>query len=365
MYTWPSVKWLRWFVVCAVAAGVPANLAAEVKVEKTQIADGVYLFSCGPDGYVPSGNSIVIVNESDVLVYDTFTRPSAARQVVEEIRKMTSKPVRYVVNSHWHPDHWSGNEAYAEAFPGVQIIASEGTREHMANTMNAWPKMFRAQLKQEETDYEKVISTGKAADGTPLTSEQRSKAEARVKRQREFTAEELAVHRTLPTFTYFQRLTFWEGAREFQFISMTGDATETTVLYLPKEKILLTGDLFAYPEPYFTPPLGQHAASLRSLLQMDADVIIPAHGPATRDKAYLKKELALLEEIVAQTRKAVRDGLVTVEEVQKAVKVDELLARFVGGDKGLEEFEDFLRLDISLMVENAYREARDGEKFTY
>src|SRR5215475_9392649 len=162
MNTWLCLKWLGWFVVCAVAAAAPANLSAEVKVVKTQIADGVFLFSCGPDGYVPSGNSIVIVNENDVLVYDTFTRPSAARQVVEEIRKITSKPVRYVVNSHWHPDHWSGNEAYAEAFPGVQIIASEGTREHMANAMNAWPKMFRAQLKQEEADFQKVIATGQA-----------------------------------------------------------------------------------------------------------------------------------------------------------------------------------------------------------
>jgi hypothetical protein len=50
----PCVKWLRWFVVCAVAAGAPANLAAEVKVEKTQIADGVYLFSCGRTGMCPA-----------------------------------------------------------------------------------------------------------------------------------------------------------------------------------------------------------------------------------------------------------------------------------------------------------------------
>jgi glyoxylase-like metal-dependent hydrolase (beta-lactamase superfamily II) len=123
--------------------------------------------------------------------------------------------------------------------------------------------------------------------------------------------------------------------------------------------------LFSYPEPYFTPPLSQHLASLRRLLQMGADVIVPVHGPATRDKAYLRKELMLLEEIVEQTRKAVQDGLVTVEEVQKAVKVDELLAKFVGDDKGLKEYEDFLRLDLQLMIENAYREAKDGEKFSY
>jgi hypothetical protein len=93
--------------------------------------------------------------------------------------------------------------------------------------------IFRAQLRQEEADYERAISTGKAADGSPLTAEQRSKAEARVKRQREFTAEELTGHRTLPTSTYFEKLAFYDGEREIRLMSMTGDATETTVLYLP------------------------------------------------------------------------------------------------------------------------------------
>ena len=77
-------------------------------IEKTQIAPGVYQFTTMRDAYVRQLNSVAIVNDDDVLVFDTNTRPSSAQLVLDEIRKLTNKPVRYVVNSHWHPDHWSG-----------------------------------------------------------------------------------------------------------------------------------------------------------------------------------------------------------------------------------------------------------------
>src|SRR5271167_1351431 len=112
----------------ALARVTPGDAKTGVAVQKVQIADGIYQFITAPDGYVPNGNSIVIVNQDDVLVFDDFSRPSTARTELAEIRKITDKPVRYVVNSHHHPDHWSGNEVYAEAFPNLEIIASEESR---------------------------------------------------------------------------------------------------------------------------------------------------------------------------------------------------------------------------------------------
>jgi cyclase len=121
---------LPWLLMLCIATGWVSLGRAQtgVAVEKVQIADGIYQFSTAPDGYVPNGNSVVIVNEKDVLIFDTFSRPSTSRTVLAEIRKITDKPVRYVVNSHHHPDHWSGNEVYAEAFPNLEIIATEQSR---------------------------------------------------------------------------------------------------------------------------------------------------------------------------------------------------------------------------------------------
>jgi glyoxylase-like metal-dependent hydrolase (beta-lactamase superfamily II) len=346
----------------ALAFLLPAQTCAEATVEKVKIADGIYQFITSPDGYVPNGNSVVIINEGDVLVFDTFTRPSTARKVLAEIRKLTPKPVRYIVNSHWHPDHWSGNEVYAREFPGLEIIATEETRQIMLNVANAWPTLYTAQLKKDQAELDKELATHQQADGTPLTAEQRAKDEALFQRGRDYVAEALQVHRTYPTLTYTDKFTLYHGGREFHFLSMVGDAAGTTVMYLPKERILATGDLLSYPVPYYTPPLSQHAHSLKTLAQFDVDVIIPGHGPAWHDKDYLNLELLLLESIVQQVAQAVQKGLVTVEEVQKAVNVEDLRPRFSHDDPDLDKkFRRFAKG----MIENAYREARDGKKFEY
>jgi glyoxylase-like metal-dependent hydrolase (beta-lactamase superfamily II) len=83
-------------------------------------------------------------------------------------------------------------------------------------------------------------------------------------------------------------------------------------MYLPKEKILATGDILSYPVPYYTPPLSQHAHSLRTLAQFDAVTIIPGHGPAWHDRNFLNLELSLFDSIIDQVTHALQNGLVTV-----------------------------------------------------
>ena len=341
---------------------IPSRAATQLTVQKVQIADGVYQFITPPDGYVPNGNSVVVVNENDVLVFDTFTRPSTARAVLAEIRKITNKPVRYVVNSHWHPDHWSGNEVYAQEFPGLEIIATEQTRQFMLNIANSWPTLYPAELRKDQANLDKEINTGTQADGTPLSADQRAQDESEMQLERGYIAEALNVHRTYPTLTYGDELTLYHGGRELRFISMVGDARGTTVLYLPKEKILVTGDLLSGPVPYYTPPLSQHAKSLKTLAQFDADIIIPGHGPAWHDKSYLNLELALFESIINQVRQSVQRGRVTVEEVEKEVNLEDMRVKFTHDDKALNEK---FRRYAKGMIENAYREARDGKKFQY
>ena len=346
---------------CAGLVWGPTRALAQVAIQKVQIAEGVYQFISAPDGYVPTTtNSVVIVNENDVLVFDDFARPSTARTELAEIRKITDKPVRYVVNSHHHPDHWSGNEVYAEAFPNLEIIATEESRQYMLSLAKSWPPVWASQLGKSQSAFDKEISTGKQSDGTALTPEQRTEDEAYVRLKGEFVAEGMKVKRTYPTLTYDDHLTLRHGGREFRFMSLVGDASSTTVLYLPKEKILITGDLIVYPLPYAVRKLNQIAKELRMLAQFDADVIIPGHGPAWHDKGFLNLEADLAESIVNQVNEAVENGLVTIEEIQKAVNVEPLRLKFTHDDKELNaEFSSV----VSEMVQNAAREARDGREW--
>ena len=74
-----------WLFCLFLSVSLPCRSAAETTIEKVRIADGIYQFVTSADGYVPNGNSVVVINENDVLVFDTFSRLSSARQVLAEI----------------------------------------------------------------------------------------------------------------------------------------------------------------------------------------------------------------------------------------------------------------------------------------
>ena len=95
-----------------------ASGAASAQVspfELMKLADGVHaaIFTPLPGANV-DGTAVIVINDADVLVVDTQNSPSAARAVIAAIRTLTDKPVRYVVNTHWHGDHHFGNQVYEE-----------------------------------------------------------------------------------------------------------------------------------------------------------------------------------------------------------------------------------------------------------
>jgi len=341
------------------SAPLPAAAMASVEIKRTELAPGIYQFTVAIDGYVEQLNSIAVVNDSDVLVFDTTTRPSTARTILAELRKITAKPVRYVVNSHWHPDHWSGNQVFAEASPGLEIIATEKERDFMLNMSAIWPVLLPKSLEGQEKSVAEQFASSKRPDGSPLTPQLKQQIEGELQQIRDMVAEQRNVRRTYPTLTYTDRLIMRHGGREFHFISVTGDAAATTVLYLPRERILITGDAVSYPLPYYTPPLSQHAASLRELAKLDAAIIVPGHGPAFRDKAYMLLEAELFEDVLRQVETALRAGAVSIDEVQAKVNFDAFRDRFAKGDPDIAgQFPSF----TSGMVRKAYIELRDSKE---
>ena len=107
------------------------SFAADDLFEIKPIADGVYAAIAKPS-YRVNCNAAIIVLSDGVLVVDTHSKPSAARALIEQIKKLTPKPVKFVVNTHFHWDHYQGNEAYPSSWPaGVEIISSEATRTNI------------------------------------------------------------------------------------------------------------------------------------------------------------------------------------------------------------------------------------------
>src|SRR6185503_7573216 len=113
---------------CAMAAD--ASTARSELFELKPVADGVYAAIAAPR-YKVNSNAAVILTNDGVVVVDSHSKPSAAQALYRDIQGITKQPIRKVINTHFHWDHWQGNQAYAATSPNLEIITSERTKDNL------------------------------------------------------------------------------------------------------------------------------------------------------------------------------------------------------------------------------------------
>src|SRR5713101_2453222 len=182
-----------------------------------KVADGVYA-AIGKNGVYSNG--AFIVNRDDVVVVDTHLRPSWARDLIAEIRKVTDKPVRYVVNTHWHPDHVQGNQTYVSAFgPTVEYLAQHNTREDMIKQgIPSVQQQLAKDVPEQIQGLEKALADGKDLDGTPLKPERRALLEQTLTSSRTYLEELKQIQVTLPTMTFERSLVLHKPGRSIHIL---------------------------------------------------------------------------------------------------------------------------------------------------
>ncbi len=369
-------KALRNFLLssCLAAAASPALAGpletdvarAEAMLIHEDLGGGVHVFRAPEDlDYWTSTNSVVVIGDDEVVVFDSCSRALTARAVIAEIRRLTAKPVRVLINSHWHQDHWSGNDEYAKAFPGLRIVASEQTRDYMKRMPAAYfLKSLEAGKKQRREELAAAIQTGKLPDGSALTPEIRASREDKLAEREQFMKEVAALPRVLPNVVYRDEMAFWSGRREFRLMSVTGDATASTVLYLPGDEVLATGDVLVSPENGKGPPpwttnsysVTPWLETLRRLDALDLRAIVPGQGPSMHDKTYLRRTIELFTAVIDQVHAALESGRVTLADVQAAVDVDRIALAYAPGEPLPADFRRW----VSNFSKKAMQEALDG-----
>src|SRR5262245_42432147 len=101
----------------------PPAAPADSPFDVQRVAPDVYaLIRKEPPGLTLDANSVVIVNTDDVVIVDTGAGPSSAKAILAALRTITPKPVKYVINTHWHDDHIFGNQLFRDTFKDVQFI---------------------------------------------------------------------------------------------------------------------------------------------------------------------------------------------------------------------------------------------------
>src|SRR4029079_15484986 len=183
------------FVLCLLPLATAGQAPVAVTPAKTEVAPGIFLFSRPGYGDVGlDGNSIVVTSRDGVLVFDTNGTPAASAAVLSEIRKLTTQPVRWIVNSHWHWDHWYGTESYQRAFPDVRIVAHEKTR---VLRMGPALEFNRPGLETQLPNYLKTLEQRAAT--TPAVK-------ATLDADRFFLDQKSHVQHTFPNLTFTDRL---------------------------------------------------------------------------------------------------------------------------------------------------------------
>jgi glyoxylase-like metal-dependent hydrolase (beta-lactamase superfamily II) len=308
------------------------------------VAEGIYAAIARMNGPALGSNAAIIVDYDSVLIVDTHMRPSAAREVLENVKRITPLPVRYVVNSHFHNDHTQGNQAYFNAFPrGVEYVCHSNTRRDIIR--KAIPRV-REQLK---TLPVQIRETERQLAGA-TDAQERARLHKEIDGNRAYFEELRQIDITLPTLTFDNSL-FFHRAHDIRVHYFgRGHTAGDIVLLLPKQRVLISGDLFLGPHiPYAVDSYPSHwAKTLRATAKLDFDQVILGHTSNVRgDQARKEMETLInfMEDVVAQVTEMVRD-----RKSLETVKAGLNLKKYKG------EFANW-ETHSGIFIERAYVEA--------
>ena len=229
----------------------------EKKVSFDEIGSGLYAFTAEGDP-----NSGVIVGDDGVMVVDAQATPVMAVEVIERVRKITDKPIKYVLLTHYHAVRVLGASAYQDA----TIIASDVTRqliaergkEDMDSEIGRFPRLFRA------------------VESIPGL--------------------------TWPTLTFPDQTSIWLGKREVRIMHIgRGHTAGDVIAFVPDAGIVFSGDLVEYKsacycgDAHFT----DWPQTLDHLAEFEAQALVPGRGAALATPAKVAEGIAMTSDFLS------------------------------------------------------------------
>ena len=265
-----------------------------------RVAEGVF---CATANGVPYyvANSVVIVGDDGVAIVDPGAGPNEARVLQAAIRSVTDRPVRYVIDTHFHFDHAFGNGVFGDAL----VVAHDAVRPMLG------PNVLRMRtvagyIAGLPVQIEKArVGVAKEANTTERT-QQAQRIAALEAYQRELAT----FVATAPALTFDDRVTLWLGKREVRLLHLgRGHTAGDVVVYLPRERIVCTGDLFNGYMGYMGDAyVDEWADTLARLAAVDFETVIPGHGSPFKGKDAIAPVEACLRDLWRQAETRKREG---------------------------------------------------------
>lgn len=265
----------------------------------TKITDSVYSYTDVKGAAAQNSfgaNAGIIIGKDYLVAVDSLMSAREARRFIKDIRKVSKKPVKFLINTHYHLDHSLGNSEFAKL--GAIIISQENDK---ANMQKAGGGMLQFAKQSGLSD--------KDLQGTRLA---------------------------YPTLTFKERLTLDLGNNKVEILFLgPGHTSGSVLVYLPQEKVLFAGDtLFAAFHPFLgEADIEGWVKVLDAIMAMDVAKIIPGHGPVSskKDVADLKSYLITFDQKAKELTAKSNDLNFIVAEMKKALparpQLDVLIAK--------------------------------------
>ncbi|MGD8329838.1 MAG: MBL fold metallo-hydrolase [Acidobacteriota bacterium] len=333
------------------ASGGPYDLAFK------EVRDGVWMVT-RPDPFRSPvfGNVTIILTDEDVVVVDAGSSPRAGRHIIAKIRALTDLPVTTLINTHGHEDHVLGNQAFVDAYPDIQIIARTGTRDYLESgrvesRVRAFSRNLSATQRAGEAEAARVARRGLNGDPTVAEHLLRYYDQDIYAVRNEYRD----VRITPPRRVFEGRMVLERPGRTIELLDLGfGKAGSDVAVLLPEERLLIAGDIVTYPIPLgFARLQTEWLKSLRRLVELDFDDIVPGHGLVLVDKAYVRRIIEMVEFELEAVRESVRSGR-DADTAAWDITFAGWAERFVGRDPiGLYYFNEWF---VKPAVERAHAE---------
>jgi cyclase len=290
-----------------------------------KVADGVFAALAKPQALTNS-NAAIFVLDRDVLVVDAHSKPSAAAALIAQIKKeVTEKPVRYLVNSHFHWDHTQGDTAYKTAGAKIDIIASDATKQLMT-------QLQRDRLKESLDSVPGLIDTVRSRLSRATTAQDRDRYNELLRQLTAYQEEMKSYPLELPTLTFAKTHVIKDRSGELQ-LAFNGKAHTAgdVQVFSPSKKVVATGDAIigflpnlndGYPRPW--------PKTIDAVGAWKFDHIIAGHGAVQHGRTRMSQFRNYIEDLTARVERAKKAGT-PLAELQKTITPASLATLQSGG----------------------------------
>jgi glyoxylase-like metal-dependent hydrolase (beta-lactamase superfamily II) len=293
-----------------------------------KVTDGVYAALARPQIMI-NCNAAIFVNSGDVVVVDAHSKPSAAASLVAQIKKeVTAKPVRYLVNTHFHWDHTQGNSTYKTGGAKLDIIASDTTKQLMT-------QLARNRLKESLDSVAPMIDGLQARLAKATSPAERALRQDQIRQLEAYRSEMKNYSLELPTITFAKSYAIKDRAGDLH-VEFHGRAHTAgdIVVFSPQKRVIAAGDTIngflpnladGYPKPW--------PSTIDSFGQLAYDHLIAGHGPVHHDRARIGQFRNYIEELTGLVEMGKKAGK-PLAELQKTITVASVKTLQANGYRG-------------------------------